>query len=122
MLVSERLLSYSFGSLFSPDFFLRKRKKEKTVLNRENTLNETVGYSEVVLCEGPKRLTFEHFWQVADQQSAMFGECCFQTGDVKLTMGTGTFLDINTGSNPQQNVGGKSEYILFINKLSLLHI
>ncbi|XP_036098968.1 putative glycerol kinase 5 isoform X2 [Molossus molossus] len=43
---------------------------------------------------------------VADQQSAMFGECCFQTGDVKLTMGTGTFLDINTGNNPQQNVGG----------------
>nr|KAF6477570.1 glycerol kinase 5 [Molossus molossus] len=36
----------------------------------------------------------------------MFGECCFQTGDVKLTMGTGTFLDINTGNNPQQNVGG----------------
>ncbi|KAM5335512.1 glycerol kinase 5 isoform 2-T2 [Glossophaga mutica] len=43
---------------------------------------------------------------VADQQSAMFGECCFQTGDVKLTMGTGTFLDINTGNNPQQNIGG----------------
>ncbi|XP_045440094.1 putative glycerol kinase 5 isoform X5 [Pipistrellus kuhlii] len=43
---------------------------------------------------------------VADQQAAMFGECCFQTGDVKLTMGTGTFLDINTGSYPQQNVGG----------------
>ncbi|XP_004603263.2 putative glycerol kinase 5 [Sorex araneus] len=43
---------------------------------------------------------------VADQQSAMFGECCFQTGDVKLTMGTGTFLDINTGSDPQQSVGG----------------
>uniref|UniRef100_A0AAA9U125 Glycerol kinase 5 n=1 Tax=Bos taurus TaxID=9913 RepID=A0AAA9U125_BOVIN len=43
---------------------------------------------------------------VADQQAAMFGECCFQTGDVKLTMGTGTFLDINTGNNPQQSVGG----------------
>eukprot|EP00070_Physeter_catodon_P024561 XP_023987672.1 putative glycerol kinase 5 isoform X2 [Physeter catodon] len=43
---------------------------------------------------------------VADQQSAMFGECCFQTGDVKLTMGTGTFLDINTGNHPQQSVGG----------------
>ncbi|XP_012502865.1 PREDICTED: putative glycerol kinase 5 [Propithecus coquereli] len=43
---------------------------------------------------------------VADQQSAMFGECCFQTGDVKLTMGTGTFLDINTGNNPQHTVGG----------------
>ncbi|XP_058407747.1 putative glycerol kinase 5 isoform X2 [Diceros bicornis minor] len=43
---------------------------------------------------------------VADQQAAMFGECCFQMGDVKLTMGTGTFLDINTGNNPQQTVGG----------------
>nr|XP_055151158.1 putative glycerol kinase 5 isoform X2 [Symphalangus syndactylus] len=43
---------------------------------------------------------------VADQQSAMFGECCFQTGDVKLTMGTGTFLDINTGNSLQQTIGG----------------
>uniref|UniRef100_A0A8C9DHM9 Glycerol kinase 5 n=1 Tax=Prolemur simus TaxID=1328070 RepID=A0A8C9DHM9_PROSS len=43
---------------------------------------------------------------VADQQSAMFGECCFQTGDVKLTMGTGTFLDINTGNNLQHIDGG----------------
>ncbi|KAM5154127.1 glycerol kinase 5 [Callospermophilus lateralis] len=43
---------------------------------------------------------------VGDQQSAMFGECCFQTGDVKLTMGTGTFLDINTGNDPQHTVGG----------------
>ncbi|XP_072474287.1 glycerol kinase 5 isoform X2 [Notamacropus eugenii] len=43
---------------------------------------------------------------VADQQAAMFGECCFQRGDVKFTMGTGTFLDINTGTNLQQTVGG----------------
>uniref|UniRef100_G1M1H6 Glycerol kinase 5 n=1 Tax=Ailuropoda melanoleuca TaxID=9646 RepID=G1M1H6_AILME len=43
---------------------------------------------------------------VADQQSAMFGECCFHTGDVKLTMGTGTFLDINTGNDLQHTVRG----------------
>ncbi|XP_027319723.2 glycerol kinase 5 isoform X3 [Anas platyrhynchos] len=36
---------------------------------------------------------------VADQQSAMFGECCFLPGDVKLTMGTGGFWNINTGGN-----------------------
>ncbi|XP_040423136.1 putative glycerol kinase 5 isoform X3 [Cygnus olor] len=36
---------------------------------------------------------------VADQQSAMFGECCFHPGDVKLTMGTGGFWNINTGGN-----------------------
>ncbi|XP_032302622.1 putative glycerol kinase 5 isoform X4 [Coturnix japonica] len=36
---------------------------------------------------------------VADQQSAMFGECCFQPGDVKLTMGTGGFWNVNTGGS-----------------------
>ncbi|XP_034852084.1 putative glycerol kinase 5 isoform X5 [Mirounga leonina] len=44
--------------------------------------------------------------EVADQQSAMFGECCFHVGDVKLTMGTGTFLDINTGNSLQHTIGG----------------
>eukprot|EP01133_Synstelium_polycarpum_P012962 gene12962-15232_t len=32
-----------------------------------------------------------------DQQSAMFGECCFSEGDTKVTIGTGCFVDINTG-------------------------
>uniref|UniRef100_A0A8C3XP55 Glycerol kinase 5 n=1 Tax=Chelydra serpentina TaxID=8475 RepID=A0A8C3XP55_CHESE len=36
---------------------------------------------------------------VADQQAAMFGECCFHAGDVKLTMGTGIFWDVNTGNH-----------------------
>ncbi|XP_043558724.1 putative glycerol kinase 5 isoform X3 [Chiloscyllium plagiosum] len=42
----------------------------------------------------------------ADQQAAMFGECCFETGDVKLTMGTGTFMSINTGTKPHASVTG----------------
>uniref|UniRef100_A0A8C6ZZ14 Glycerol kinase 5 n=2 Tax=Nothoprocta perdicaria TaxID=30464 RepID=A0A8C6ZZ14_NOTPE len=36
---------------------------------------------------------------VADQQAAMFGECCFHPGDVKLTMGTGAFWNVNTGES-----------------------
>ncbi|XP_061098846.1 putative glycerol kinase 5 isoform X2 [Conger conger] len=43
---------------------------------------------------------------MADQQAAMFGECCFNTGDVKITMGTGTFLDINTGNKPHASWAG----------------
>ncbi|TRY93702.1 hypothetical protein DNTS_029408 [Danionella cerebrum] len=45
---------------------------------------------------------------MADQQAAMFGECCFETGDVKITMGTGTFMDINTGNNPHTSVAGNA--------------
>lgn len=32
-----------------------------------------------------------------DQQSALFGQCCFNKGDVKNTYGTGCFLLMNTG-------------------------
>uniref|UniRef100_A0A3Q3X6F1 Glycerol kinase 5 n=1 Tax=Mola mola TaxID=94237 RepID=A0A3Q3X6F1_MOLML len=46
------------------------------------------------------------FPKMADQQAAMFGECCFDIGDVKITMGTGTFMDINTGSKPHTSVAG----------------
>ncbi len=35
-----------------------------------------------------------------DQQSALFGQCCFAPGDVKNTYGTGCFLLMNTGSEP----------------------
>lgn len=46
---------------------------------------------------------------MADQQAAMFGECCFNVGDVKITMGTGTFMDINTGSKPHTSVAGTAK-------------
>lgn len=32
-----------------------------------------------------------------DQQAALFGQCCFQKGEVKNTYGTGCFLLMNTG-------------------------
>ncbi|XP_038050070.1 putative glycerol kinase 5 [Patiria miniata] len=35
---------------------------------------------------------------VGDQQGSSFGQCCFREGEVKVTMGTGTFLVMNTGS------------------------
>ena len=34
-----------------------------------------------------------------DQQSALIGQCCFNTGEAKSTFGTGCFLLLNTGSN-----------------------
>ena len=33
-----------------------------------------------------------------DQQAALFGQCCFNKGDVKNTYGTGCFLLMNTGN------------------------
>jgi glycerol kinase len=35
-----------------------------------------------------------------DQQAALFGQACFEVGDVKCTYGTGAFVVVNTGSEP----------------------
>ena len=37
---------------------------------------------------------------VGDQQSALFGESCFEKGEIKNTYGTGGFMLINTGDKP----------------------
>ncbi|MBQ7954980.1 MAG: glycerol kinase GlpK [Lachnospiraceae bacterium] len=58
-----------------------------------------------------------------DQQCALFGQCCFEQGDVKNTYGTGCFLLMNTGHKAistdsgllttiAASVGNKVEYAL----------
>ena len=41
-----------------------------------------------------------------DQQSALFGQTCFQAGEAKNTYGTGCFLLMNTGSDPVMSKNG----------------
>ena len=41
-----------------------------------------------------------------DQQAALFGQCCFDKGDVKNTYGTGSFILMNTGSEPVASTNG----------------
>lgn len=41
-----------------------------------------------------------------DQQAALFGQCCFDIGDVKNTYGTGAFLLMNSGEAPRISDSG----------------
>ncbi|MGE5182072.1 MAG: glycerol kinase GlpK [Acidobacteriota bacterium] len=41
-----------------------------------------------------------------DQQSALFGQACFQPGDAKCTYGTGAFILMNTGDQPVTSRSG----------------
>lgn len=58
-----------------------------------------------------------------DQQAALFGQLCFEKGDVKNTYGTGNFILMNTGDKPSvsqnglittiaSSIGGKVNYAL----------
>lgn len=44
--------------------------------------------------------------QISDQSASMWGSQCFLKGDLKVTLGTGSFLDVNTGSSPHASVSG----------------
>ena len=41
-----------------------------------------------------------------DQQSALFGQCCFEKGNVKNTYGTGGFMLMNTGDKASESKNG----------------
>ncbi len=41
-----------------------------------------------------------------DQQAALFGQCCFDPGDVKNTYGTGCFMLMNTGQKAMTSKNG----------------
>jgi glycerol kinase len=60
---------------------------------------------------------------IGDQQGALFGQTCFEPGDVKATYGTGGSIMMNTGTNPVESnagllttiawgINGKVEYAL----------
>ncbi len=41
-----------------------------------------------------------------DQQAALFGQTCFERGDVKVTYGTGSFILVNTGEEAVRSTHG----------------
>ena len=41
-----------------------------------------------------------------DQQAALFGQCCFESGEAKNTYGTGCFLLMNTGDAARKSANG----------------
>ena len=43
---------------------------------------------------------------MADQSASLFGSGCIRSGELKLTMGTGSFVDVNTGTKPHVSASG----------------
>ncbi|XP_076763083.1 glycerol kinase 5 [Xylocopa sonorina] len=58
------------------------------------TSKEALGMEIPILCS------------MADQSASLFGSRSTQPGDFKITMGTGTFVNVNTGTKPHASVTG----------------
>ena len=80
----------------------------KVVASNNST---TFGYIDPTIFESPDLETVNNFKLpitaiLADQGASAFGLDCVNKGDMKATLGTGAFFDINTGESPHCTFDG----------------
>lgn len=51
---------------------------------------------------------------LGDQMAALFGHCCFEAGEVKISQGSGAFVDLNVGSKPRLSKRGLFPLIAWV--------
>ncbi|MFW9904671.1 MAG: glycerol kinase 5 [Candidatus Thorarchaeota archaeon] len=49
-----------------------------------------------------------------DQQAALFGHCCFEKGDIKISQGSGSFVDMNVGEKGKLSKRGLFPLIAWV--------
>ena len=54
---------------------------------------------------------------MADQSASVYGLGCFEPGDMKMTLGSGSFLDVNTGNDIHASMKGIVSYFRFLEKV-----
>ena len=92
---ASRTLLFNINTLTWDDDLLKIFDIPKTMLPEIKDTSGLFGYTSK-----------EHFFNyecpimsmVGDQQAALFGESCFEKGEIKNTYGTGGFMLINTGN------------------------
>ncbi len=96
---ASRTLLYNIYDLTWDDELLALFDIPRSMLPEVKDSSYVYGYSDETL------LTGIHFKApicgiAGDQQASLFGQTCFENGDVKNTYGTGCFMLMNTGKQP----------------------
>ena len=114
---ASRTMLFNIHTLQWDERILRELGIPAGVLPEVRSCSEVYGTVNIAGCEVP-------ICGIAgDQQAALFGQTCFEKGDVKNTYGTGNFILMNTGSEPVESrngllttigygIGGKITYAL----------
>lgn len=93
---ASRTMLYDIHKLCWDDEILRALDIPRQILPEVKPSSHVFGYTEKGLLGGKIPIC----GVAGDQQAALFGQCCFEKGDVKNTYGTGCFLLMNTGNMP----------------------
>ncbi len=97
---AARTMLFNIHTLEWDEELLRLFNIPREMLPEVKSSGELYGYAPVGGAEIPI------FGVAGDQQSALFGQCCFKAGEAKNTYGTGCFLLMNTGETPAASENG----------------
>ena len=114
---ASRTMIFNIHKLDWDDTLLGALNIPRSMLPKVCSSSQIYGYTDVQGIEIPIAGI------AGDQQAALFGQCCFDKGEVKNTYGTGCFLLMNTGAEAYNSksglittiaacIGGKPSYVL----------
>jgi glycerol kinase len=96
---ASRTLLFNINTLTWDDELLKLYDIPRSMLPTVKSSSEIYGYAERLSpWGGDENIPISGI--AGDQQAALFGQCCFNKGDVKNTYGTGCFVLMNTGDKP----------------------
>ena len=102
---ASRTLLFNIKTLEWDDELLKLFDIPKSMLPEVRSSSEIYGYAEQ-LSPFASAVKIPIAAVIGDQQAALFGQCCFDKGQVKNTYGTGCFMLMNTGRVPVYSNNG----------------
>lgn len=93
---ASRTMLFNINTCEWDDEILKEFNIPKTMLPKAVSNSEVYGMTDPELFGGEIPIA----GAAGDQQSALFGQTCFEAGEAKNTYGTGGFLLMNTGDKP----------------------
>lgn len=93
---ASRTMLFNINTLNWDEEILRLIEIPACMLPEPKPSSCTYGYTDAQFFGAPIPIS----GAAGDQQSALFGQACFNPGDSKVTYGTGAFLLMNTGEKP----------------------
>ena len=99
---ASRTMLYNINDLCWDKDILDLLEIPESILPDVVSCSEIYGYTDEDLLGGKVAIA----GAAGDQQAALFGQTCFQAGEVKNTYGTGCFMLMNTGGMPVNSKNG----------------
>lgn len=99
---ASRTMLYNIRELKWDDDLLKLFDIPKSMLPEVKPSSSLFGYTESSILGAKIPIG----GVAGDQQAALFGQCCFESGEIKNTYGTGAFLLMNTGETPKISENG----------------